>query len=361
MIKILPFFSATGFRSLSLATLLAMWFPAAPELVAEDLTVTVRENANGSTTFRLSGSSTWYETGFPMTSGVTNFSYAGGVPPLSPLVTVPFTIPMPTGLFLTLDDPAPGGAETVPVDRVFAYNPVSFSGKLSWFLISFGVKDTAPIFGSISGSGSVTIADFPFFLLEPGRFVVEPGDAYLDSPEEAAPTEIADPKLGYFGFRTIYEVIPADKKPAIDGTSGVLIAPQGGRASGEIRITNSGNVPLEGIAVSGASPDFRIGRPVRTSLDPGQSTTCPVVFEARRGRSASVMVSLSAKTPDRSYTPEMADGSEAEQSAAVEDAEGPGPITEPGVTVRSRVKVRGEIAAPRPKSPRFPFGFLGPR
>jgi len=352
-----PFFM-TARPLLRLVAFLTLSAPALPELSAEDLTVTVRETANG-TTFSLRGESPFVGTTYGL---ATNLDIAEGTPPVSQAAIASLWefgthyIPVPPGLSLSVKEnggPAGPIQFSSPIQAMVLYFAGAEANSAAWALFGNSVRGGYEYSGPISGSGSVTVPDFPFFLLRPGRFVVEPG-APIDSAEGVSPESAAPSKGGTFPWRTIYEVIPG--KASLSGIAPILTAPQGGRASGQIRITNSGDFALDGLTVSGSSPDFRIGKPVRTKLEPGQSTTCPVVFNARRGVGASVMVSLSARTPDRSYTP-MPSGSEVEE---IEPA-APSPITEPGVRVRSRVKVRGEVPKPRPNSPRFPFGFLGPR
>jgi hypothetical protein len=352
-----PFFM-TARPLLRLVAFLTLSAPALPELSAEDLTVTVRETANG-TTFSLRGESPFAGTTYGL---ATNFNIPESTPPVSPAMKAALTefgsyyLPMPSGLSLSGNETGgPSGTSKVssPIQGVVFYFGGGGGNIASWALFGNSVRGGYEISGPISGSGSVTIPDFPFFLLRPGRFVVEPG-APIDSAEEVGPENAAPSTGSSYPWRTIYEVIPG--KASLSGVAPLLTAPQGGRASGQIRITNSGDFPLDGLSVSGSSPDFRIGKPVRTRLEPGQSTTCPVTFNARRGVGASVMVSLSARTPDRTHTP-MLSGSEVEEI----EPSAPSPITEPGVRVRSRVKVRGEVPKTRPKSPRFPFGFLGPR
>lgn len=268
------------------------------------------------------------------------------------------TLPLPPGLFFTV------GAEPVPVSNFFVFPttgvPTPGAPVFSWLLFGSSPTVVVPESGSIAGSGAVTIPDFPFFLLVPGRFVVEAAETAELPPvngAEEAPGEAT--AKGLLPFRTVYEVIPHDRKPGLSGISERIISRRGGRATGKILVTNRGNVPLEGLAVSGSSRDFRIGLPARTSLGPGESTTCPVTFIARRGVRASVMVSLTAKTPDRSYTPETAPGAAPETSAPGEIPEETGPIVIPGTRVKSKVLVRGEVtdSRSRGRSPRFPFGL----
>lgn len=290
------------------------------------LTVTVRENADGSATFTLSGESPISAT----TGAAVGTNYTTDVPFLPPLSNpVGFAYILPEGLQLDTDTEEPKAITAL----------LSFGNN--WVLVGPGIFSSGA--SSISGSGSVRVPDFPFLLLTPGTFRVLAADPGFGSDSVDGPEESDVSGTGVQPFDTIYKVIPLDRKPSISGQSpGTISSSSGGKASGWIRITNTGNVPLQGLRLKERSRDFRLGKPARTSLNPGESTICLITFSGKA--SSSVKVSIVASTPDRAYTVGPV-------ASATEDPE-EGAITSgfviPGELVKTTVLVRGSsIRAPR--------------
>ena len=309
-----------------------------------DLTVTVKENADGSATFSLSGESpvnSSFNALFPL---YTNYSIPFDpdsipIPPLSTLFGGGF--PIPKGLMLTVDENDPAPLEFVV-----------FTGR-NWFLSS-----NAPNSGSdpkvISGSGNVTVPNFPFYVLTPGTFRVEASESLESSLEEGSLEPSLNSAVGVLPFTTVYKVIPLDRNPSISAQSpGTIRVTSGGKGSGLIRITNTGNVPLEKLALKEASRDFRLGKPARTSLAPGESTTCPITFSGKKD--SSVKVGITASSPERRYAATVATGAP-EDSEVSELPNETGEFVIPGEMVKTTVLVRGEIAGVR--APRNPVNLL---
>jgi len=302
-----------------------------------DLTVTVRENADGSTTFSLSGVSGLNNRGILWAPTITNYSVN-----LPPVATPGLFYPLPAGLSLVGN-----GGEVYPID--YLISPDSF-----WFLSSSSTVQTE--LSTISGSGSVRIADFPFFALTPGTFLVEaaplPPESGPDSPAESVRGE-----AGSYPYNTIYKVLPFERKPTMAARSpGVLISRSGKAVSGLIRITNSGNTTLENLSLSEDSRNFKLGRPLRTTLAPGDSTSCKVTFSSRKS-SAKTKVWITAFTPTRKYTmPEVARSSEDGLAGMIEPPI-PSSLVLPGEPVGTSLTVVGQNAA-EVRAPRNPVRFL---
>lgn len=309
-----------------------------------DLTVTVKENADGSATFSLSGESP-VNSSFNVLSLYTNYSIPFDpdsipIPPLSTLFGGGF--PIPKGLMLTVDENDPAPLEFVV-----------FTGR-TWFLSS-----NAPNSGSdpkvISGSGNVTVPNFPFYLLTPGTFRVEASESFDASVEEGSSERSLNSAVGVLPFTTVYKVIPLDRNPSISAQSpGTIRVTSGGKGSGLIRITNTGNVPLEKLALKEASRDFRLGKPARTSLAPGESTTCPITFSGKKD--SSVKVGITASSPERRYAATVATGA-SEDSEVSELPYETGEFVIPGEMVKATVLVRGESAV-GVRAPRNPVALL---
>jgi hypothetical protein len=305
-----------------------------------DLTVTLQENADGSATLSLSATSA--VTGVDV-GNATNFSPESAVPPLG----VPgFFFPLPEGLNLIFDN----GASPLVMQAIFGV-----SG--SW-AVGGGFNDQIDPVSTVTGDGSVRLENFPFFVFEPGTFRVE--EAAPSSEVEASALPGASiSAVGVYPFITVYHVIPLDRNVSISGKSpGILGSGSGGRSTGLIRITNNGNVALENISLDEASSDFKLGKPLRTSLAPGESTTCKVTLNSRKP-SARTKVSITAFTPTRVY-----EGSHV--AIAEEESEiGEIPYLEPsfvlpgdpvGTSVSVRGKYPGKVA--RSRAPRNPIRLL---
>jgi len=298
------------------------------------------ENADGSATFSLSGTSSFGAVSqLPV---VTNFSVVSPVPGLE----VPnFFFSLPEGLTLT------AGNQSRPLSFLFSQGP-------SWGL--FGYNYFEEFSDTISGSGTVRVEDFPFFVLTPGTFRVESGNGYYGGPSDVESSEESDISgEGFFPFVTVYEVIPFDRDPSLTGSApGTLSSKSGAAVSGIIKITNNGNTPLENLVLSEDSRDFKLGKPLRTSLAPGESTTCKVTFSSRKN-SAKTKVLITAATPARIYgAPEVPT---AEEEADVEEGEAPSAVTIPGEPVRASVTVKGlnaSGAGAGARAPRNPIRLL---
>jgi hypothetical protein len=310
-----------------------------------DLTVTVQENADGSATFSLSGTSE-IRGGYP-DSGIffTNYSFLEGVPPLRAPSAL-FPLPLPKGLTLNF------GLEDDSVEL----NDFQPEGSF-WYLISnraSGYNIFNPT--AVTGRGSVRVENFPFGLLVPGTFRVE-GATPQSEVEESEVLGGVISTVGYYGFTTVYHVIPLDRNPSISGKApGILGSGSGNKSTGLIRITNNGNEPLENISLDEASSDFKLGNPLRTSLAPGESTTCKVTFSSRKP-SASTKVSNTAFTPGRAVE-QLVYASEEPEIGEIPYL--PPPVLEPGEPVGTSVLVRGvnAVAGPASRAPRNPIRLL---
>jgi hypothetical protein len=311
-----------------------------------DLTVTVKENADGSATFSLSGESpvnSSFNLSFPLYTNYTIPSDPDSIP-LPPLST-PFGgggFPIPKGLEVTVD-----GNDPAPLEFLV------FTGS-NWFLAS-----NLPFVGSvpnlISGSGNVTVPNFPFYVLTPGTFRVEASESFDASVEEGSSERSLNSGVGVLPFTTVYKVIPLDRNPSISAQSpGTIRVASGGKGSGLIRITNTGNVPLEKLALKEASRDFKLGKPARTSLAPGETTTCPITFSGKKD--SSVKVGITASSPERRYAATVAT-SAPEDSEVSELPYETGEFVIPGEMVKTTVLVRGESAV-GVRAPRNPVALL---
>jgi hypothetical protein len=305
-----------------------------------DLTVTVRENADGSTTFNLSGTSSLNNRGILWTPAITNYSVN-----LPPVANPGLFYPLPAGLSLVGN-----GGEIYPID--YLISPDSF-----WFLSSSSTVQTE--LSTISGSGSVRIADFPFFVLTPGTFLVEaaplPPESGPDTPAESVRGE-----TGFYPYNTIYTVLPFERNPSVAGRPpGVLNSRSGKAASGLIRITNSGNTPLENLSLSEDSRDFKLGKPLRTTLAPGDSTSCKVTFSSRKS-SAGTKVWITAFTPTRTYRMPDVERSSEDGLAGMIEPPIPSSLVLPGEPVGTSLTVIGQNAA-EVRAPRNPVRFLQSR
>lgn len=237
---------------------------------------------------------------------------------------------MPAGLTLATD-----------VDAAEPLNFLLFIGS-NWLIVGSAIFDAGAT--SISGSGSVVIPNFPFSMLTPGTFRVLASDPVSTSPEEAEGPTVSG--TGILPFETVYKVIPLDRTPSISAQSpGTIGASSGGKGSGLIRITNTGNVPLLGLALKERSRDFKLGKPARTSLAPGQSTTCLITFSGKS--SSSVKVVISASSPDRIVAAPVL----ASEPDALEGALPPIGEVIPGEVVKTTVLVRGSGGARAPRNP----------
>ena len=334
--------SRLGFRALLplfvIASLQTLFITGA----RADLTVRAVENADGSATVSLRGTSNFEAVSTAeglLLPVATNVSLVSPVPG----VEVPnFFFPLPEGLTLT------AGNQSLPLVFLSSQGP-------SWGLFGNnyfeGLSDT-----TISGSGTVRVENFPFFVLTPGTFRVESGNGYYGSPSDVeSPEESVISGEGYFPWATVYEVIPFDRDPSLTGSApGTLSSKSGAAVSGTIKITNNGNTPLENLVLSEDSRDFKLGKPLRTSLAPGESTTCKVTFASRKN-SASTKVLITAATPARIYE-EPVYISEVE--AGVEEGFIPS-LTIPGEPVRASVTVKGvNTSAAGARAPRNPIRFL---
>jgi len=322
--------SRLGFRALLLLFVIASLQTLFVTDARADLTVRAVENADGSATFSLSGTSS-LEPFYFLISG-TNFS-----PSLPPLEIPNFFFPLPAGLTLT------AGNQSSSLYYVGSQGP-------SWALYGdylFPESST-----TISGSGTVRVENFPFFVLTPGTFSVEAGG--IPNSEEESPEESVLSEFGFYPFVTVYEVIPLDRDPSLSGSApGTLSSKSGAAVSGVIKITNNGNTPLENLVLSEKSRDFKLGKPLRTSLAPGESTTCKVTFSSLKN-SAKTKVLITAATPARIYEAPMVNV--AEEEADIEEAPNfPSAITIPGEAVRASVTVKGinasEAGARAPRNP----------
>ena len=306
-----------------------------------DFTVTAKENADGSATFSLSGESPVNGSSpFPV---YTNFSIPSGPDgiPLPPLSTPFFgNFPLPEGLQVSFD-----GKDPVSIDLLF------LNGSF-WFLGSYTSSFDST---SISGSGNVTVPNFPFYLLTPGTFRVEASEPLIDpNVLEGSPEPSLNSALSEMPFTTVYKVIPLDRNPSISAQSpGTIRVTSGGKGSGLIRITNTGNVPLEKLALKEASRDFKLGKPARTSLAPGETTTCPITFSGKKD--SSVKVGITASSPERRFS-FAAPASAPEGSEVSEIPPQESELVLPGEMVKTTVLVRGEIAGVR--APRNPVNLL---
>lgn len=323
---------------LTLVLLLSMLSVFVPSALA-DLTVTLQENADGSATLSLSGTSA--VTGNLTGATATNFSPESGVPP----ITGPgYTLFLSEGLSLTFD----GIADPLPVLAI------TTAGN-SWRLV-FSSAELISVTG-VTGLGSLRLEDFPFFLFEAGTFRVDALPVL--SEVEASEVRGAVTAVGVYPFATVYNVIPFDRNVSISGKSpGILGSGAGGKSTGLIRITNNGNVALENISLDEASSDFKLGKPLRTSLAPGESTTCKVTFTSRKP-SARTKVSITAFTPTRIFEAPTVESAE-EVSEVGEGYLEPSSLLIPGDPVGAFVTVRGKNAGKvtRNRAPRNPIRLL---
>lgn len=333
-----------------------------------DLTVTVEELEDGGVRISLGGSTTFLggtNSEIPQNNGWlldrTNFSYS---PPTPPSSTSDFKAPLPAGLTLAITGSAgqaeaeqgeisapllPSSAETIPLDSI------RFE-KGSWRLESSA--GASPDYASqISGSGSVTIDDLPFYHFVSGTYGVGPRE-YASAPENADPVPFVTGREDYY---ITYRVIPFNPAPAIRlSNPGRFPATRIFRSARNrnVTITNTGNMRLTrlGLSLSGAARgDFSTSRIPVAILEAGKSTTISVAFRPHRKGTRSTLLTVMGTTEPREPDPES----------------GPEPIAEedlPGgvapMTVSDTVELQGiglpiKPGPPPSYSPRFPNGLYG--
>lgn len=332
-----------------------------------DLTVTVEELEDGGVRISLSGSTTFLggiNSEIPQNNGWlldrTNFSYS---PPTPPSSTSDFNAPLPAGLTLAITVTAgqaeagqvetsppflPSSAETIPLDSI------RFE-KGSWRLESSA--GASPDYASqISGSGSVTIDDLPFYHFVSGTYGVGPQENPSE-PENADPVPFIP---GQEDYHITYEVIPFTPAPAIRlSHPGRFPATRIFRSARNrnVTLTNTGNMKLTRLALSlsgAARSDFSTSRIPVASLEAGKSTQVSVSFRPRRAGVRRALLTVMGTTELR----EAASVSEVEPST-----EEVLPETVAPMTVFDTVELQGTglpiKPRPWPGSPRFPRGFYG--
>ncbi len=346
------------FPSLFLAKALAVIFALGAPLVradsfpAGDLTVTVEEQENGSVKFSLGGTAYLLQNA---NFNSTNFSYSPGTPPS----TFFGSYGLPSGLTLTVPDRTEVSEEESVEEGPLATRDLSLGyvfGTSGWGL---GWFTSGPLLvgDPITGSGSVTTASIPFSFFVPGTFEVGPG--IDDSEPESAAPEAATVPAGIYPYSITYKVIPFTAEPRlIVATPSRFPKTRLLRSGGtrQVAVSNRGNVTIRNLSVSitgAASRDFSHGSLPVTQLAPGASTRISVSFKPRRTgvRNASLLVRGAYEPPAPVYT------SEAEELPVMD------PPTPVAVSVSVPLVGTGFLPQPipRPNSPRFPFGFLGPR
>jgi hypothetical protein len=314
--------------------------------------VTVEEQENGEVKFSLGGTAYLQQNS---NFSHTNYSYSPAAPPS----TFFGSYGLPPGLKLTVPDRTEVSEEESVEEGVLATRdllPGYVFGTLGWGL---GWFTSGPLLAGdpITGSGSVTTASVPFSFFIPGTFEVGPGPDNSE-PESAAPGGAVIP-AGILPYSITYKVIPFTAEPNLFlATPSRFPKTRLMRSGGtrEVTISNRGNVTIRNLSVSitgAASGDFSHGPLPVTLLEPGSSTRVAVSFKPRRSglRTASLVLRGVYEPPAPVYT------SEAEELAPVEEAT---PIP---VSVSVPLSGTGFLPEPPPvpKSPRFPFGFLGPR
>jgi hypothetical protein len=352
-----PLFTSR-FPSLFLAKALAVIFALGAPLVradsfpAGDLTVTVEEQENGSVKFSLGGTAYLQQNG---SFSSTNYSYSPGTPP----ATFFGSYGLPPGLKLTVPDRTEGSEEESVEEGPLATRdllPTYVFGTMGW---SLGWFTSGPLLAGdpITGSGSVISSSLPFSFFIPGTFEVGPG---LETSEpESAADEAATLPTGIYPYSITYKVIPFTAEPRLTvATPSRFPKTRLLRSGGtrQVAVSNRGNVTIRNLSVSitgAASRDFSHGALPVTQLAPGASTRVSVSFKPRRTgtRNASLLVRGAYEPPAPVYD------SEAEELPALDP---PSPIP---VSASAPLVGTGFLPQPnpRPNSPRFPFGFLGPR
>lgn len=337
-----------------------------------DLTVTVQELANGGVRISLSGTATVQDLPFQFNSeevlntfsGITRTNYSAEPSPPSPAGE--FSLPLPEGLSLTFDDSGvnlgsedetrglflPTSQFSVPLDEV-----VFPAGN--WCLGTFEVEVPYPG-TTITGSGSVTANDVPFYLFVPGTYRVGPPYLIRSEVEAAEPGEptYASGQDEYLITYVVIPFIPAPEirlsKPARFPTTKVRRSAR----NQEVTITNTGNTPLIDLAVmvSGpASKEFSSTSPRGGVLEPGESTRVSVGFRPQRKGLRRATLSVTAVSEYKRVIP----------TSEVETAAEEIPVEETlPVPVSDAVALEGTGVIPRssggqPNSPRFPRGQVG--
>jgi hypothetical protein len=348
-------------------------FLSAPRLIAQEpitegnLTVTVRELANGGVRISLSGSAPVL--GYPnnsedvMNNGAlitrTNVAFDPAAPPA---LAGDLSLPIPPGLTLTIDYGEGTSSEeetrsgflpvseiSVPLDEV-----VFPSGN--WCLGSFEIG--APAEGAaINGSGAVTANDVPFHLFVPGIYRVGP-------PTYQIPTE-GGTELEYFPgqdeYFITYEVIPFVPAPAIRLSKPSRFPATKVRRPArdqDVTITNAGNLPLTNLSldISGvAAKDFSLSAPLAGILDSGESIRIPVGFRPHRRGIRRATLTVAGMTELKQVDPAS------EEEAEVENGliEPVSPIVVTDSVALEGSGVRPKVRPSKPRSPRFPHGPAG--
>lgn len=336
-----------------LCALLALPLFAPTKSLAE-LTVTVRENADSSATFTLSG--THQETLPSPTVILPTTNYSTDVPFYAPPAIGQFyNTALPAGL--SLEFTHPGGFVNYDLNEFLCVGPL-------WYLSGLGELNTSAGTLGVYGRGTVTVPRFPFYIMVPGTYRVNAAE--IDSFPEGGDVEegaVEEGGVQYTGvqpFTVLYKVIPFVRDPSISGQSpGTIKVTSGSRGTGDIQITNTGNVPIVNLALREGSRYFKLGKPARDSLAPGKSTTCPITYSGRR-KSSIVKVVITASASDRVYDLGLA-GLPEEAESRPRDHDTPEPYIIPGEAVKTAVNVRGmkqKKVASTVRAPRNPVRLL---
>lgn len=341
-----------------------------------DLTVTVQEQANGGVIISLSG--TAIVQNYPFNFSSEEVQNNGGFItrtnvsdlPAPPANAGEFSLPLPEGLSLTMDDSnafldsedenrslfLPTSRVTLPLNEVIFPNG-------NWCLGSFEIHTPLPG-TTLTGAGSVTANDVPFYLFVPGTYRV--GPPYLvGSQEESAESgaEASEPTYasGQDEYFITYVVIPFVPAPEIRLSKLSRFPDTKVRRSArdqDVTITNTGNLRLTNLAVAISGPgskSFSSSTPRGGVLEPGESTRISVGFRPKRKGVRRAQLTVTALSEVRKPV------TTSEEEALVEE-EMIEPL--PPVVVFDTVNLEGagllpEAGRNRPNSPRFPRGLAG--
>lgn len=337
-----------------------------------DLTVTVQELANGGVRISLSGTATVQDLPFQFNSeevlntfsGITRTNYSAEPSPPSPAGE--FSLPLPEGLSLTFDDSGVNlGAEdetrglflptsqfSVPLDEVV------FPGG-NWCLGTFEVEVPYPG-TTITGSGSVTANDVPFYLFVPGTYRVGPPYLIRSEVEAAEPGEPTYAS-GQDEYLITYVVIPFVPAPEIRLSKPARFPTTKVRRSArnqDVTITNTGNTPLTDLAVMVSGPaakEFSSTSPRGGVLEPGESTRVSVGFRPLRKGLRRATLTVSGLTVVKQTAPISEEEAEVEEGRIE-------PVSPVVVTDSAALEGSGlipKIRSGKPNSPRFPRGLAG--
>lgn len=337
-----------------------------------DLTVTVQELANGGVRISLSGSATVQRFPFDFGSEEVQNTYSGitwtnfSDEPSPPANAGEFSLPLPEGLTLTIDDSGvvwdseeetrelflPTTQLSLPLDEV-----IFPSGN--WCLGSFEIETPYPG-TTITGSGSVIANDVPFHLFVPGTYRVGPPYLIRSEVEAAEPGEptYASGQDEYF---ITYVVIPFVPAPEIRLSKPARFPATKVRRSArkqDVTITNTGNTPLTdlGVVVSGpAAREFSSTVPRGGVLEPGDSTRVSVGFRPLRKGLRRATLTVSGLTVVKQTVPISEEEAEVEEGLIE-------PVSPVVVTDSAALEGSGfipKIRSGKPNSPRFPRGLAG--